>query len=351
MASTYSTNLKIQLMTTGENTGTWGSVTNVNLGTALEEAIIGSTSVAFNGADVTLTLTNSNASQTARNLRLVLTGTSGGARQLVVPALEKTFIIKNELSDTCTVLVSGQTGVAVPAGKTMWLYNDGTDVKDVTTHLSSLTLASALPVASGGTGLNAAGTAGNALISNGTAWASQAITTFSSGMILLWSGTIATIPAGWVLCNGSNGTPDLRNRFIIGAFQDNAGSAVTTVTGANTTSGGSATLTPAGSISVTGTALTEAQMPKHFHSLRGPNGPFTSTVPSASASGSGNYGGGTPDDGTTGYGTNSVGGNAASGSASTGTSDGDTHTHTATFTGSSGSNLPPYYALAYIMKT
>jgi hypothetical protein len=163
MASTYSTNLKIQLMTTGENTGTWGSVTNVNLGTALEEAIVGSTSVAFNGADVTLTLTNSNATQTARNLRLVLTGTSGGARQLVVPALEKTFIIKNELSDTCTVLVSGQTGVAVPAGKTMWLYNDGTDVKDVTTHLSSLTLGSGLPVTSGGTGSNTASAARTAL--------------------------------------------------------------------------------------------------------------------------------------------------------------------------------------------
>jgi hypothetical protein len=341
MASTYSTNLKIQLMTTGENTGTWGSVTNVNLGTALEEAIIGSTSVAFNGADVTLTLTNSNASQTARNLRLVLTGTSGGVRQLVVPALEKTFIIKNELSDTCTVLVSGQTGVAVPAGKTMWLYNDGTDVKDVTTHLSSLTLASALPVASGGTGLNTAGTAGNALISNGSAWASQAISTFASGMILLWSGSVGSVPSGWVLCDGTNSTPDLRDRFIVGAGSTYAVNAT----------GGSATLTPAGSISVTGTALTEAQMPKHFHSLRGPGGPFTSTVPSATASGSGNYGGGTPDDGTVGYGTNSVGGNSASGSSGTGTSNGDTHTHSATFTGSSGSSLPPYYALAYIMKT
>jgi hypothetical protein len=341
MASTYSTNLKIQLMTTGENTGTWGSVTNVNLGTALEEAIVGSTSVAFNGADVTLTLTNSNATQTARNLRLVLTGTSGGARQLVVPALEKTFIIKNELSDTCTVLVSGQTGVAVPAGKTMWLYNDGTDVKDVTTHLSSLTLASALPVASGGTGLNAAGTAGNALISNGTAWASQAISTFASGMILLWSGSVGSVPTGWVLCDGTNSTPDLRDRFIVGAGSTYAVNAT----------GGSATSTPAGSISVAGTALTTAQMPKHFHSLRGANGPFLSTVPSATASGSGNYGGGTPDDGTAGYGTNSVGGSAASGSNSTGTSDGDSHTHTATFTGSSGSSLPPYYALAYIMKT
>lgn len=154
MASTYSTSLKLQLMATGENTGTWGNVTNVNLGTALEEAIVGSVNVTFSSADVTLTLTDTNAAQTARNMRLVLTGTSGGARQLVVPAVEKIYIVKNDLADTCTVKVSGQTGVAVPTGKTMWLCNDGTDVKDVVTHLSSLTLGSALPIASGGTGSN-----------------------------------------------------------------------------------------------------------------------------------------------------------------------------------------------------
>lgn len=154
MASTYSSNLKLQLMTTGENTGTWGNVTNVNLGTALEEAIVGTGTVTFASADVTLTLSNSNATQTARNVRLVLSGTSGGARQLVVPALEKVYIVQNNLADTCTVLVSGQTGVAVPAGKTMWLYNDGTDVRDVTTYLTTLALGTPLPVSSGGTGSN-----------------------------------------------------------------------------------------------------------------------------------------------------------------------------------------------------
>ena len=154
MASTYSTSLKLQLMATGENTGTWGNVTNTNLGTALEEAIAGSVNVTFSSADVTLTLTDTNAAQTARNMRLVLTGTSGGARQLVVPAIEKIYIIQNDLADACTVKVSGQTGVVVPAGKTMWVCNDGTDVKNVTTHLSSLTLGSALPIASGGTGSN-----------------------------------------------------------------------------------------------------------------------------------------------------------------------------------------------------
>lgn len=174
MASTYSA-LKLQLMTTGENTGTWGSITNVNLGTAIEEALVGSANISFSGADITLPFTNTNSSQTARKLRLVLTGVSNGPRQLVVPAIEKTYIVKNDLTDPCTIKVSGGTGVVVPAGRTMYLYNNGTDVTDPISYLSSLALASALPVASGGTGMNTPGTAGNVLTSNGTAWVSQVL--------------------------------------------------------------------------------------------------------------------------------------------------------------------------------
>ena len=155
MASTYSA-LKIQLMATGENSGTWGNVTNVNLGTALEEAIVGSETVLFSGADLTLTLTNTNATQTARNLRLNLTGPTGAARSLIVPAIEKVYIINNACTDTITVKNSTGSGIAVPAGKTMYVYNTSTDVVDAITHLTSLTLASALPVASGGTGSNTA---------------------------------------------------------------------------------------------------------------------------------------------------------------------------------------------------
>ncbi len=139
-------------MATGENSGTWGNVTNDNLGIALEEAIVGSADVTFSSATVTLTLTDSNASQTARNLRLNLTGTSGGAQDLVVPAIEKLYIVNNGCADTITIKVTGQTGVAVPAGKTMFVYNNGTDCTDAITHLRNLTLATALPIASGGTG-------------------------------------------------------------------------------------------------------------------------------------------------------------------------------------------------------
>ena len=159
MASTYSA-LKIQLMATGENSGTWGNVTNDNLGVALEEAIVGSADVTFASGNVTLTLTDTNASQTARNLRLNLVGTSGGAQDLVVPAIEKLYIVNNGCADTITIKVTGQTGVAVPAGKTMFVYNTGVDCTDAITHLRNLTLATALPVASGGTGSTTAAFSG-----------------------------------------------------------------------------------------------------------------------------------------------------------------------------------------------
>ena len=122
MASTFSS-LKIELIGTGEKVGTWGTTTNINLGTALEEAITGSADVTFASGTVTLTLTDVNTTQTARNLRLNLIGTSGGAQNLIVPAIEKLYLINNACADTITVKNSTGTGIAVPAGKSMFVYN------------------------------------------------------------------------------------------------------------------------------------------------------------------------------------------------------------------------------------
>ena len=155
MASTYS-DLKIELIGTGDQTGTWGTTTNNNFSVAISEAITGSADVAFSSADVTVTLTDSNSAQTARNLRLNLTGTSGGARNLILGSgcqIEKLYLINNGLADTVTVKNTSGSGIAVPAGKSMFVYNNATNVVDAITHLSSLTLGSALPVASGGTGV------------------------------------------------------------------------------------------------------------------------------------------------------------------------------------------------------
>ena len=156
MSSTYS-NLKLQLMATGENLATWGNVTNVNLGTALEEAVVGSADVTFASGNVTLTLSNANTTQTARNLRLNLIGTTGGStRNLVVPSIEKVYIVNNTCADSVVVKTSAGTGITVPTGKTMWVYNDGTNVVDSTTHLTSLTLGTPLALTSGGVGSNTA---------------------------------------------------------------------------------------------------------------------------------------------------------------------------------------------------
>lgn len=151
MASTYSS-LKIQLIGTGDQAGAWGVTTNNNFQYAVEEAIVGSADVTFASADVTLTLSNTNLSQTARNLRLNLTGTSGGARNLYVPAIEKFYIINNGLADAVTVKNATGTGVLVAAGKTTVVYNDGTNVVDAVNTLDSLTLNNPLAIASGGTG-------------------------------------------------------------------------------------------------------------------------------------------------------------------------------------------------------
>ena len=138
MPSTYS-NLKIQLMATGENNTSWGDVTNVNLGTALEEAIVGSADVTFASANVTLTLTNTNASQTARNLRLRCTGTTGGStRNLVVPSIEKPYIVQNDCADSILVKTAAGTGVTVLAGTTTWVYNDGVNVVSALSYTPSL---------------------------------------------------------------------------------------------------------------------------------------------------------------------------------------------------------------------
>jgi hypothetical protein len=151
LASTYS-DLKIELIATGEQSGTWGTTTNTNLGTALTEAITGSADVAFSSADVTLTLTDTNNAQTARNLRLNLTGTSGGARNLILGSgcqIEKLYLVNNGLADAVTVKNTTGTGIAVPAGKSTFVYNNGTDVVDAVSYFSGTLVSSAATITGG----------------------------------------------------------------------------------------------------------------------------------------------------------------------------------------------------------
>jgi hypothetical protein len=197
MASTYSS-LKIELIGTGEQDGTWGNTTNTNLGTTIEQAITGSGDITFTGADVTLTLAASNSAQPARNLRLVLVGTSGGPRQLVLGTglqIEKQYIIKNELADAVTVKNTAGTGIAVPPGKTMVVFNDATNVVDVTTFVTSLATSGNVTV--GGTlsadspTFTGVPTAPNA--ANGTNTTQIATTAFVNAAVVTATGTLGTM--------------------------------------------------------------------------------------------------------------------------------------------------------------
>jgi hypothetical protein len=278
MASTFSS-LKIELIGTGEQDGTWGDTTNTNLGTAIEQAITGSGDVTFTGADVTLTLANTNSAQVARNLRLVCVGTSGGARQLIVPSIEKQYIVKNELADTVTIKTSAGTGIAVPAGKTIVVFNDGTNVVDSTTHNSSLTLGTALPVASGGTGLAtltannvilgngtsnptfvAPGNSANVLTSNGTTWVSSVVPQpefFSAGTRMTFNQTAA--PTGWTKDTSTN---NAGFRLVSGNVSSGGSVDFTTAF----SSSRAVTVTSISS-SVGATTLSTPQIPSHNHTV------------------------------------------------------------------------------------
>jgi hypothetical protein len=155
MSSTFS-NLKFELIGNGEQSGTWGTTTNSNIGTAIEQAIVGMATLSsgdFTANVATLTLANTTAAQNARALCLnIASGAVSAAGTINVPAIQKPYLIINGSSFTVTVKVSGQTGVAVPAGTRTVVYNNGTDVGAQVSWLGSLTLGTALPIASGGTG-------------------------------------------------------------------------------------------------------------------------------------------------------------------------------------------------------
>lgn len=210
MASTYS-KLKIELIGTGDQSGTWGATTNNNLGSSstyrgLEQAIVGMATLVtgdFTTNSYTLPYTDSNDDQDFRCLVLDITATLSGAGEVIVPAIQKPYIVMNNSVGgyAVTVKVSGQTGISVPNGAKVLLYNNGTDVGTAVTYLTSLTLGSPLGVASGGTGLAtttaygliAAGTTatGNFQQVSGTGTSGQVLTSNGASALPTWQNAVS----------------------------------------------------------------------------------------------------------------------------------------------------------------
>lgn len=141
MPSTYSTNLALELIGTGDQAGTWGATTNTNLGTLIEQAISGYVTQAItDGADTVITIPNG-SSGVARNMFIECTGALTAARNLLVPANKKLYFVYNNTTGgyAVTVKVSGQTGVSVPNGAKVLLVSNGTDVVIATNYMVSPT--------------------------------------------------------------------------------------------------------------------------------------------------------------------------------------------------------------------
>jgi hypothetical protein len=132
MASTYSSDLKLELMTTGEKSGTWGTITNTNL-QQLEQAVSGYIAVDVAASDVALSLANGAVSN-GKNLYFKLTGTLTANRTVTMPdSAERVFIVEDATSRsaslyTLTVKTVSGTGVVLPIASTNLLYSDGTNI-------------------------------------------------------------------------------------------------------------------------------------------------------------------------------------------------------------------------------
>ena len=344
MATTYSTSLKLALIGDGDQAGIWGQTTNTNLGTLLEQAITGVQSITM--VDANYTLTNFNGvTNEARNAVLVVTGTNNAIRDLIPPVVEKLYTIVNNTTGGFAIRVIGGsgTGVNIPNGATCLVYCDGTNfVNGLSGVAGNFSISGALSVTSttnlsaalsyGGVTLaNAVTGTGNMVLSAsptftgapiaptaapGTNTTQIATTAFAlangipSGAILLWSGSIGSIPSGWVLCDGTNSTPDLRDRFVVGAGSTYAVAAT----------GGNA----------------NATLPSHTHTatVTDPGHTHGKFVGDQNIGGAGS-------------------GNSIPGNNAVAMPDAFTGVSVAISTeGSSATNanLPPYYALAYIMK-
>lgn len=296
MPSTYSTNLKLELIATGEQSGTWGVSTNTNIGTLIEEAICGVASVAMSDATTTISIANG-ATSTARQVVLLLTGTLTAARDLVVPTIDKQYIVANNTTGgfAVTVKTTAGTGISVPNGQRRFLYVDSTNVEEAisstgnlnvngtlsatgtlsvtgastlaavagttgafssTLSAASLSLTTDLPITEGGTGASTAAAARTNL-GLGT------ISTQAASAVAITGGSITGITDLAVADGGTGASTaaDARTNLGLGTISTQAASAVAitggTIAGATIT-GGSLTgvVVPfAGSTAPTGSLL------------------------------------------------------------------------------------------------
>lgn len=242
MASTYTTNLRLTLPTTGELAGTWGDTVNTGLTALADAAIAGTAAVTMTAADKTLSVANG-ATDEARQMFINLTGTPGASFNVIVPTSSKLYFVKNGTGFAQTVKTAAGGGISVPTGSIMALYCDGTSVVDAITSFSSIGLATPLAVSSGGIG---AATLTGIAKGNGT----SAFTAATAGTDYVAPGGALGTPSSGTLTNCT--FPTLNQDTTGTAAKTNALNSATTVVNVS-----SATAPSAGQV-LTATSSTAA---------------------------------------------------------------------------------------------
>lgn len=210
MPSTYSPSLKIELIGDGEQVGTWGQTTNNNLGSLLEQAITGITTVNVTSGDVTLTSYNG-AVDEARSSVLNVTGAPGVVRNVVIPNQKKTYLVKNTSDAAIGIKTSAGAAQSVGTNSQSLMVCDGSDT--VTAYINS----------------------------------STATPSFPSGTIMLFVQTSA--PTGWTKVTTYN---DAALRVVSGSISAGGSANFSSIFGG-------------GGVSSDSVALTTTQMPSHNH--------------------------------------------------------------------------------------
>ena len=150
MPSTYSPNLRIELIASGEQANTWGYSTDNNLGTLIEQAISGEAAITMADADVTLSSLNGVTDQ-ARQMIIRLTGTNTAVRNVIAPAVNKIYVVSNGTTGGYSINIktsaSGSAGVLVPNGTSMIVWSDGTNFYSANTAMTAAIVEGNLTVA------------------------------------------------------------------------------------------------------------------------------------------------------------------------------------------------------------
>ena len=198
MASTFSPDLRIELIGAGEQPGVWGTTTNTNLGTLIEDAIAGYVSVSVTSANQAFTA-NNGAYDQARNATIALTTTTTAAFAVYAPPASKQYIVHNTTAYAATVYnstVLGNTtaaglGAVVPAASKLVVFSDGTNFR-----LADANFSGVLPVVNGGTGVTTSTGTGNVVLSNSPTLVTPALGTPSALVGTNITGTAAGLSIG-----------------------------------------------------------------------------------------------------------------------------------------------------------